>query len=127
MSTLAIAVLLASLVAKDAVQPKRAAIIGAAVFSLVGLAFLQHPVPILLSAPLAFASLWGSLLFVQRATGMLLPLAVVSVLGAVGVTESLHEWLVVTLQMRDSRTQERLDDFKRQHPDAGTDGGVAGT
>jgi hypothetical protein len=124
MLTIAVAVLLASIVSKEVLVPKRAALVGAAIFAVSSIAFLEHPVPVFLTTPLYFGLLWASFIFVKRASLLLLPVALLGVFAAVIGTEASRDWLVHKLKMYDRPTQARLDEFKREHPELARDAGL---
>lgn len=122
MSTLAVAALLASLVGKDVLDPRRGALIASGVVVVIQLLFREHPIPLLVTAPLCFVSLWGAFLLISRSTLVLLPVAVLSVVAAVGVAELSRGWIVDEFQLHDALTQEAIDDAQRrlEAMDAGT-------
>ena len=123
MLTLAVALFLASLVSKDVLEPKRAALVGAAVFVL-RVAFGEHPVPLLLTAPLYFGLLWAAYMLVKRASLLLLPIAVLGVIAADIGTDAARGLLVQRLKMYDRATEARREEFAREHPELARDAGL---
>jgi hypothetical protein len=121
-STLAIAVLFASLVAKEILDPKRGALIASGVIVGIHLLFRQHPIPVVATAPLCFVSLWGAFVLVSRSPLALLPVAVMSVLAAIGMSEVSRDWVVTEFQLHDALTQKQIDEAQRRLEvrDAGT-------
>ena len=111
---LAFIALMASLVAKEVVEPRNAAIAVAGVLSVFELALGHHPVPLVLSYAVYVPVLWGTFYVIRYGRMYFLPFAIAASLAAVLGVGVLHDWLQDTLEMRPTSVEERIEELERQ-------------